>query len=172
MNIVITGFMGTGKSSVGKILAGKLGWQFYDIDEIIEHEVGTSIAEIFSKRGEEYFRKLEANVVKLLSVLDESVISCGGGVVLFEKNMDELEINGIVVCLTASAEKIFKRTGKTKNRPLLNVEDPVTKIKELLEHRKKYYDRCALAIDTDNLTPEEVASKILKEPSVVSRLEL
>jgi shikimate kinase len=170
MNIVITGFMGTGKTSVGKIIAEKLGWEFYDVDRIIEEEVGSSIAEIFSKKGEDYFRKVEANAVRLLSILDESVISCGGGVVLSAKNMDELEMNGVVVCLLASPEKIVERTGRTRNRPLLNVEEPVKKIKELLNSRKKHYERCSLAVTTDDLTEEEVASIILKDPSIVSKL--
>ena len=140
MNLAITGFMGTGKSAVGKLVAQKLGWQFFDIDAIIEEETGIKISEIFAKKGEPYFRELETRAVKLLAVLDKAVISCGGGIVLKAENMDELEKNGRVVCLTASPEKILQRT-KGSTRPLLAVKDPLSKIKELLESREQYYKR-------------------------------
>lgn len=161
MNLILTGFMGTGKTAVGKIVAKKLGWQFFDTDEIIEQETDLSISKIFANKGEPYFRELETKTIKLLCVLYKSVISCGGGAVLNEDNMEELENCGVVVCLTASPEAILERT-KGEARPLLQVKDPVTKIYELLKAREKYYKRCRLMIDTTNLTPEQVADKIIE----------
>ena len=161
MNLAITGFMGTGKSVAGKIVAEKLGWQFFDTDEIIEEEVEIKISEIFAKKGEPYFRDLETKTIKLLSLLDKAVISCGGGVVLRPENMDELEKKGVIVCLTASPEKILERT-KGNARPLLAVKDPLSKIKELLKAREQYYKRCSLTIDTSNLSPEQAAEMIIK----------
>src|SRR3989339_348567 len=153
MNLVLTGFMGTGKSAVGKIVAEKLGWQYFDTDQIIEEETDCKITEIFAKKGEPYFRDLETKTVKLLCMLYKSVISCGGGVELRSENMDELERTGVVVCLTASPETIFERT-KGDTRPLLQVKDPLAKINEMIAARMPHYRRCRLMIDTTGLTPE------------------
>jgi shikimate kinase len=152
--------MGTGKSAVGKIIAKKLGWQFFDVDQIIEEEVGVKISEIFEKKGEPYFREVETSAIKLLSILDEAVISCGGGAVLKAENMDELEKKGVVVCLTASAAKILERT-KGDRRPLLNVKNPAEKIKEMLKKREPYYKRCRLMIDTTEFSAKDIAEQIL-----------
>jgi len=160
MNIALTGFMGTGKSAVGKLVAAKLGWQFFDIDEIIEQETGFKIPEIFAKKGEPYFRELETKTVRLLSLLDKSVISCGGGIVLRMENMDELEKTCIIVCLKASPEKILERT-KGSDRPLLSVKDPLSKIQEMLKLREPFYKRCKFSIDTSNITKEEVTENII-----------
>jgi shikimate kinase len=160
MNLVITGFMGTGKSVVGKIVAQKLGWQFFDTDEIIEQETGIKIPDIFARKGEPYFRDLETKTAKLLSLLYKSVISCGGGMVLKSENMDELERTGVVVCLAANPETILERT-KESGRPLLAVKDPLAKIKEMLRAREQFYKRCRLLIDTSALSPEQVADKII-----------
>jgi len=164
MNLVLTGFMGTGKTAVGRLVAEKLGWQFFDTDEIIEAEVGVKIAEIFAKKGEPYFRELETKTIRLLALLDNTVISCGGGVVLRPENMDELERSGTIVCLTASPEKILERT-KGDTRPLLAVKDPLSKITEMQKAREPYYKRCRLMVDTTELPPEAVAEKIMKQLS-------
>ena len=160
-NIILVGFMGTGKSVVGKLLAKKLNMDFVESDEMIEIREKMPIKDIFEKKGEPYFRELETKAVKLLSVLDKAVISCGGGVVLRPENMDELEKKGVIVCLTASPEKILERT-KGNARPLLAVKDPLSKIKELLKAREQYYKRCSLTIDTSNLSPEQAAEMIIK----------
>jgi len=170
MNIVLTGFMGTGKSAVGKLLAARLGWQFIDTDEMIEKEVGMKIPEIFARRGEPAFRDAETEAVRLVSLLDKMVVSCGGGVVLRSENMDELEKSGIVVCLTASPETILARTKNNTDRPLLKTKDPLAKIKELLSARSGCYARCHCAIDTSTLSPAEVATAILSHPAVSARL--
>lgn len=170
MNIVLTGFMGTGKSSVGKLLAKRLGWEYYDTDEMIEKEVGTSINKIFELKGEPHFRKLETNTARLLAVLDKIVVSTGGGIVLNKVNMDELERNGVVVCLSATPEQIFDRVKNETHRPLLKTPDPVAKINELLEARRKHYSRCRISVDTTGLTVEQVAEKILKAPELAGAI--
>jgi len=161
-NIVLIGFMGTGKTEVGRILSQRLGYDLLDADSIIEQEQGISITEIFQRHGEPYFRDVEADVIRRLSEKDRVIISTGGGVVLRQENMENLRKKGILVCLTASPETILKRTGNDSSRPLLQVEDPLKKIKELLEFRRPYYERADLMIDTDGKSPLEVAEEIIE----------
>jgi shikimate kinase len=160
MNIALTGFMGTGKSAVGKLVAEKLGWQFFDTDEIIEQETGSKISEIFAKKGELYFRELETKTIKLLTVLDKTVISCGGGVVLKAENMDELEKCCLIICLTAGPEIILERT-KGSSRPLLSVKEPLLKIKEMLKTREPFYKRAKFTIDTSKLSVQDTVKEII-----------
>ncbi|OGS19239.1 MAG: hypothetical protein A2219_08670 [Elusimicrobia bacterium RIFOXYA2_FULL_50_26] len=169
MNIVLTGFMGTGKSAVGKALAQKLGWLFIDTDETIEKEVGLSVAEIFKRKGEPYFRQAESKAVALVSLLDKAVISCGGGVVLKAENMDELEKNGVVVCLTADPSAIYNRTRYDTGRPLLKVADPQAKIGELMQARSQFYQRCSLTVDTSAMAVDEIVEYILRSPQLAGR---
>jgi shikimate kinase len=170
MNIVLTGFMGTGKSEVGKLLAGNLGRQFFDIDEIIEKETKKKINAIFKNKGEPYFRDLETKTIKLVNMQNEAVIACGGGAVLRTENMDELERNGIIVCLTATPEKIFERVKNEKHRPLLEEKNLLMNIKDILQKRKEHYKRCFVSVDTTDLYPAEVAQKILDNPQIKKRL--
>ncbi|MHB9154545.1 MAG: shikimate kinase [Endomicrobiales bacterium] len=168
MNIVLTGFMGTGKTAVAKILSDRLNWPLYDTDEIIEKEVGMKIPEIFARHGEKYFRELESRAVKLVSLQDQAIIACGGGVVLQKENMDDLEKHGVVICLTAAPEKILERT-QSSERPLLAVKEPLTRIKELLYFREPFYRRCHMTLDTGCMGAEEVAEKIMNDPRVSSK---
>ncbi|MBF0557552.1 MAG: shikimate kinase [Nitrospirae bacterium] len=161
-NIILTGFMGTGKTEVGKILSQKLGLVLIDADAEIEKEQRTTITEIFQSQGEAAFRDLESSMIKRLSTLHDIVLSTGGGVVLRQENIDALRKNGTIVCLSASPETILRRTGKNKNRPLLQTADPLQKIKELYEFRKPYYERADIIIDTDNLVPLQVAEEVIK----------
>ena len=170
MNIVLTGFMGTGKSAVGKLIAKRLGWQFFDTDEVIEKDIKLKISDIFKYKGEPYFREVEAKAIKLVSLLDKAVIACGGGVVLRAENMNELEKNGIVICLCASPEKVLSRTSKNTDRPLLKTPDPLSKIKDLLKTRETCYKRCHISIGTDNYTVEQVVDKILNDPSIKGKV--
>lgn len=153
--------MGSGKTAVGRILADRLGWPFVDTDEIVEKNEGIKISEIFSSLGEPYFRDAEARAVAQAAGMDKTVISCGGGAVLRAANIDALEKTGRVVCLMASPETIYARTRHNDDRPLLRVEDPVKKIRELLESRREHYKRCAFLINTDDISAEEVADRIL-----------
>lgn len=171
MNIVLIGFMGTGKTSVGKVLAQRLKWQFYDTDDVIEKQVGIKISDIFARHGEVYFRDLETKTINLLSLLDKAVIACGGGVVLKKENMEALERNGIIVCLEASPQKIFERTKSNSDRPLLNVKNPLDRICEILQQRKKLYERCSISINTDDLTIEQVVDKILNNSIIKKNID-
>lgn len=161
-NIVLIGFMGTGKTSVGKRLAEKLGLEFIELDQIIEGRNGKSIPDIFRDSGEIFFREEEIAAAKEVAVSEHAVIACGGGLVLNKINIDRLKINGIVVCLTASPSAILKRTDKESGaRPLLAVEDPEETIRELILYRQPYYDRAAdILIDTTDKSIEEVVSVI------------
>lgn len=162
-NIVLTGFMGTGKTSVGKILAKKLGFKFVDVDDIIEKKEGMKISDIFKKFGENRFREIEAEMIKLIAKKRGQVISTGGGAVLRDENMDALKSTGVVFCLTASEDTIFERVKNSKNRPLLQFEDLKGKIRELLRKRMDKYMNAHFLINTEGLTPEEVAEKIIEE---------
>lgn len=160
-NIVLTGFMGTGKTEVGRILSRKLGYVLVDADTEIEKEQGITITEIFKQYGEPKFREIESNVIKRLSEIKNAVISTGGGAVLRQENMDNLRKNGVIICLTASPETILKRTGNNNDRPLLQVENPLQKIKELLEFRRPYYEKADIMIDTEGKGPLQVAEEII-----------
>lgn len=153
--------MGTGKTEVGKILAKRLGLVFTDIDQLIEKEQGMSVSRIFEERGENAFRELEAQAVRKVSGMKNLVISTGGGAVLREENIANLKSSGILICLTASPEVIFRRIGSGKNRPLLQVPDALRKIKELLESRRPYYEKSDIVIKTDRMTPLSAAEEII-----------
>ncbi|MCX7724034.1 MAG: shikimate kinase [Thermodesulfovibrio sp.] len=161
-NVILTGFMGTGKTSVGKIISKKLKFDFVDMDELIEKTTGMKISEIFERFGEPRFRDIESEIVRLVTVKNKQVISTGGGVVLREENIINLKNSGVIFCLRASEKTIFERLKHCKNRPLLKVENPNDRIKELLEQRKPFYEKADFIIDTEGLTLEEVADKIIK----------
>ncbi len=166
-NIVLTGFMGTGKTTVGKLLAKTLNRHFFDTDEMIEQQMKTTISEIFKKVGEKTFREYETNVVSVLSNADNAVISCGGGVVLNKHKIDRLRQNGIIINLYASAQHILNRIGEDDNRPIIKkMLHPFDEIKKLLMQRKAAYDNCDLAVDTEGLTPEQVRDKILSDTNI------
>ena len=162
MNIVLTGFMGTGKSGIGKRLAKKLGMSYLDTDELIEEREKDSISAIFKKKGEEYFRRLETKVVKEVALLDNFVISTGGGVVLRERNIRLLKKNAFIVCLFASPEVILKRTKGDDNRPLLGVNNQKKRIEELLALRRPYYEKADFTVDTSALDSEGVVEEIIE----------
>ena len=162
MNIVLVGFMGTGKTAAGKFLAKKMGMKYICTDEVIEDKERRSINDIFKKSGEAYFRRIEKEVVKKVAQLNRFIIDAGGGVVLDKENVQNLKKNGKLVCLTAGLEVILERTKRYHYRPLLNVEDPKAKIGELLEARAPFYAQADFSIDTTDLTVEQVAEEILK----------
>lgn len=161
-NIVLTGFMGTGKTEVGRILSHRLGYPLVDADTEIEKEQGITITEIFKKYGEPKFREIESEMIKKLSEMKNVVISTGGGAVLRQENLDNLRKNGVIICLTASPETILKRTSNNNDRPLLQVENPLQKIKELLEFRRPYYEKADITINTEGKSPNEVAEEIIE----------
>ena len=163
MNIVLVGFMGTGKTAAGKLLAKRMEMKYISTDEVIEDRERRSINDIFKKNGEAYFRRTESEVVKKVSQLDKFIIDAGGGVVLDEENIQNLKKNGKIVCLKASAEVILERTKRYRTRPLLNTEDPKAKVEELLNFRALFYARADFSVDTTNLTIEQVVKEIRNE---------
>lgn len=162
-NIVLVGFMGAGKTEVGRILSKKLGYALVDADTEIEKGQDMTITEIFRQHGEPAFRDMEADVIKRLSKMNKIVISTGGGAVLRQENIDNLRANGVIVCLSATPETILQRTSANNDRPLLQTENPLQKIKELLEYRRPYYEKADIMIDTENKSPLEVAEEIIKK---------
>ncbi|UCB57803.1 MAG: shikimate kinase [Candidatus Omnitrophota bacterium] len=160
MNIVLVGFMGTGKTAIGKLLAKKLEMKYISTDELIEHKERRSINDIFKKSGEPYFRRVEKEVVKKVAELDKFIIDAGGGVVLDKENIQNLKRNGKIICLAATSDVILERTKRYYHRPLLNTKNPKEKIEELLKNRAPFYAQADVTIDTTNMTPEEVVQEI------------
>ena len=160
-NIIITGFMGTGKSVVAKELARKLKMEFIDMDRIVEEGQGMSIADIFSRYGEDYFREQENKLVKELSQKENMIIATGGGTLLSSDNARILRQRGQIICLYADSRTIYNRVKRRNNRPLLKGENVLSEIDRLLEERKKIYDNIKWKIDTTNLNIQEVTNKII-----------
>lgn len=162
MNIILIGFMGTGKSVVGRLLAHELKLDFLDLDSLIERTEKKSVSQIFKENGEGQFRDLESRVVKTLQDYDKFVIATGGGVVLRPENIAALKAAGKLVLLWAEPEQIFERTAKEKQRPLLNVADPMSEIKKILAGREALYRQAAdLTVDTTGLKVEDVVREII-----------
>lgn len=161
-NIVLTGFMGTGKTEISKELQKILGWNVVDVDAEIEKAQNMEISEIFKQFGEPRFREIEKDKIEDVSKNKNMIISTGGGAVLKEENISALRRNGIIVCLTANPETILKRISNNNERPLLQVDDPLEKIKELLKIRKPYYEKADITIDTDGKTPGAAAKEIIE----------
>lgn len=162
-NIVLTGFMGTGKTEVGRELAHLKGLKLIDIDTQIEKSEKMTINEIFRQFGEERFRDIETEMIEKVSREENVIISTGGGAVLRQRNMDALKRTGVVICLTAAPATILLRTSSTDERPLLQVENPLAKITELLHSRKPFYERADFMVDTEGKTPLQVAEEIVEK---------
>jgi shikimate kinase len=161
MNIILIGFMGAGKTVVGKRLAADLGYSYLDCDELIEKTAQQTISEIFARHGETYFRILETEVVKSLPDYDRFVISTGGGMVLRPANVALLKQAGPLVLLWAQPEVIYQRVKEEKHRPLLNVAEPLAEIKKILAARQPLYEQAAdYKIDTSKLSVEKVIEEI------------
>lgn len=159
-NIILTGFMGTGKSSVGRDLARELNYTFIDTDAVIEKETGLSIFKIFEKEGEAYFRTLEKRVIYNLLQIKGHVVTTGGGAVVDEENLNVMKRAGLVVCLTASVDAIISRVDRNSDRPLLNQHDKRKAVMELLEYRKPFYAKADICVDTTDKTIKDVVEEI------------
>ena len=162
-NIALIGFMGTGKTAVGKALAEKLGKEFVELDSLIERKARKTIPEIFKQDGEIAFRELEIEVAKEVAERKNVVIACGGGVVLNKINIDRLRKESLIVYLTASPKIILKRTSNdAEERPLLKVANPTLTIQGLLRFRKPFYERAAdIKINTSKLDIDAVVEQII-----------
>ena len=163
MNIFIVGPMGSGKTTVGKIVAGELFLDFHDTDTTIENNTGVSIDWIFDIEGEDGFRKRETTVLKNLVALNSIVLATGGGIIIEEQNRELLASRGTVFYLHTPLETQIERTAKDKDRPLLKDKDPRKVLKELQETRQNQYEEVAdHIIDTENKSGSEVANEIVK----------
>jgi len=162
MNIVLTGFMGTGKTTVGRRLADDLGVPLVDVDGTIEKETGRAIRTIFEKEGEAHFRALERQTIAKIAARDRIVISTGGGALLSPENRAALKKNGFVVCLTARAGTLLERLKDDMTRPLLAGENPGQKMENLMREREAVYAQADVQIQTDGRTIEDVAQAIIQ----------
>lgn len=162
-NLALVGFMGTGKSSVGRIVADALQFEFVDTDAMIEAQSNRTITEIFAQAGESVFRQLEEQVVEQLASREKLVISTGGGLVMNPCNLTSLQTHALVVCLWASAETIWERVRTQTHRPLLQTPDPLGKIKEMLNQRGPTYRKADVLIHTGLRSPREVALQVIHQ---------
>jgi len=159
-NLYLVGFMGVGKSAIGRRVARELGFRFVDSDAEIEKRVGMRIPEIFETEGEARFRELEREFVEGGHPETGCVVSCGGGLVVQPGMSEALKARGVVVCLFASPESIVERTGRNKNRPLLNVPNPEERVRQLLAEREPIYMRAGTCITTEGRSIAEVVQHL------------
>jgi len=160
-NIVLFGFMGTGKTAVARVLGKKLGRPVVEMDELIEEREGMAISRIFAERGERYFRRVERNLARELSGGRGRIIATGGGVVLDHDNIRDLARSGLSVCLTARPEAILSRVAGESHRPLLERPDREKTVKRMLKERRPHYERIPHQVDTSDLSVEEVADRVI-----------
>ena len=161
-NIILIGFMGTGKTTIATMTANRLGMRYVSTDSLIEKREKRTINEIFTKDGEEYFRDVESAIIREVCVMNNLVIDTGGGVVLRDENWANMKERGITICLTADEDTIMSRTKKYKHRPLLNVEDPKQKIRSLMAKRAPFYVKADHCIDTGKLTVKQVVDRVVE----------
>lgn len=160
VNLYLVGFMGTGKTTVGRALAQRLGMQMIDSDTEIERRAGLSIPEIFQQQGESSFRELERTFVLGGHPAAGCIVSCGGGLVVQPGMIDELRKRGVVICLTARPETILTRTQTSRNRPLLETGDPIARVRDLLAQREPAYRAAGTQVLTDMRPLSEVVAHV------------
>ena len=163
VNIALIGFMGTGKTSVGRLVAEQLHFHYLDTDEIIQAATDKTIADIFSESGEPAFRALEEKAVSELVEKNHTVISCGGGLPIAPQNLASLKTHALVVCLWTSPERIWERVRNQSHRPLLHDADPQAKIRELLAAREPFYKQADVLLNTELRSVREVAQQIVHQ---------
>jgi shikimate kinase len=165
-NIILTGFMGTGKSSVGTKVAERLNRKFVDMDREIEKLTGMTVSELFRRYGEVRFRSEEKLMAKKIAAQENLVVATGGGIVLDQENIELLKSNGTVVCLEADPQEIFQRVSRKKGtRPLLKKNLTVNDIVAMLEERKPYYQQAEITIQTSGRSIDSVVDDIIKKLS-------
>ncbi len=161
-NIVLIGFMGSGKSTVSYRLSKRLEWNMFDTDRLVEERAGLGIPDIFASLGEQAFRDLETEVLQSLKGTESSIIATGGGVILREENRELLRELGFTVWLTASPEILFERVSRTDHRPLLRTSDPQKALRELFASRERLYMQTAdCVVDSSNLNHQAVVDIVL-----------
>ena len=169
VNLALIGFMGTGKTSVGRLVAEQLGFEFVDTDEMIQVRTGRTISDIFNRDGEPAFREMERKMVLELSGRQQLVISTGGGLPTNPENMTKLKSHALVICLWSSPEKIWERVHHQSHRPLLHDPEPQKKIRELLAMREPFYKQADVLIITDTRNLREVAQQVVLQFKLATR---
>ncbi len=162
INLYLVGFMGTGKTTVGRAVAHQLGYALLDSDHEIERQQGRTIAEIFAKDGEAAFRVMERAFVEGGHAATDTVVACGGGLVVQPGMLELVKTKGVVICLHASVETILRRTQGNKNRPLLDVENPMERIRALYAAREPIYNKAGSIILTDGRTLADIVQHVLR----------
>ena len=162
-NIALIGFMGTGKTSVGRLVAEQLHFDYLDTDEMIQSRTGRTITDIFATDGEPAFRKLESELVVELAARTKTVIATGGGLPINPQNLASLKKHALVVCLWASPEKIWERVKNQSHRPLLHDADPQKKIRDLLAAREPFYRQADVLLNTELRSVREVAQQVVHQ---------
>ena len=173
--VYLAGFMGSGKSTIGPILANTLGWEFYDLDRVIENRLDKKVVEIFEQHGEDFFREKETEILTELSLKQNCIISLGGGTIINDTNLNIIKKTGKIVYLYTSPEFIYDRLRHKRDRPIFKKENSeevtreefLTKIKKLMAERKPYYEQADITFTTDEravgFTVDEIAKYINKE---------
>jgi shikimate kinase len=162
-NLALIGFMGTGKSVVGRVVADLLHFTFLDTDHVIEARAGKAISQIFAQDGEPAFRELERRIVEELTRRERTVIATGGGLPADPGNMASLKSHALVVCLWASPEAIYERVRGHDHRPLLNEPDPLGRIRALLAAREPHYRQADVLVNTEMRSVREVAQHVIHQ---------
>lgn len=165
-NIFLTGFMGSGKSTVGPLLARGLRFGFTDTDRLIEKQEKMSVSAVFLEKGEIYYRKVESRMIKKVCQMKNQVVALGGGAILNSKNLNRIKKSGTLIYLKAPATSLARRV-RGRSRPLLHgchsQYSKVLRIRSLLKIRRRHYERAHLQISTRNLTARQVQNRILSE---------
>lgn len=167
MNLVFVGFMGCGKSTVGKAAAKELKLDFLDTDKLIEDSAELSISEIFQNFGEEVFRDMESEAVEAASERENAVIACGGGAVLRDKNLINLRKKGILIYLKTSPKCIYERIKNNFERPLLKNKNSLEQIEKMLAQREEKYKISDYIVETDGLSVQDIVKKILANDEII-----
>lgn len=163
-NVYLIGFMGTGKSTVASYFGEKYAVDVVEMDDMIAQKENKSIADIFAEKGERYFRELETSFLKELNAKKNLIISCGGGVILRDENVQLMKNSGKIVLLTASPEVIYERVKSDHERPLLKGRNSPEAIKELMDVRQERYERAAdITISTDGKSVKEISEELIEE---------
>jgi shikimate kinase len=162
-NIILCGFMATGKSSVGRLLAERAHYQYLDMDDLIENEAGMTIPQIFSSRGEAAFRALESRMVERIATRTGCVVATGGGAIVNPQNLKNLKSCGVVISLTADIQTILRRVGEGDTRPMLQVENRLERIRQLMEQREPFYAQADIILDTSALNIDQVVDRLVEQ---------
>jgi shikimate kinase len=159
-NLVLIGFMGSGKSSIGRLVAARLGFDFVDTDAWIEARTGRSVTRVFAEEGEAVFRQYEREAVAAAALLRRTVIATGGGLPVDPANLASLRAHALVICLWAAPETIWERVRHQVHRPLLRTADPRARIRELLAEREPFYRQADVLVNTQSRSIQQVAQLV------------